>query len=91
MNIDASAPAVKAIAPELVAIVQAAMTMVTNFGSDPTKLGLTAGPALGIFLNTVVLQAVPAVNAEWSVAQADAIAKLGQLLTKIQPTAAAAK
>lgn len=77
-----------ALAPELQAVIAAAITMVTNLGSDPTKLPLTAGPALGIFVNTVALQTVPAANAVWGVAQADAIAKLNALAAKFAVPAA---
>ena len=80
---------VTAIAPELVAIIKAAQTMVTDMGPDPTKLVLTAGPALQVFLGTVELQAAPAINAEWGAAQAAAIAKLNELLAKVSPAPAA--
>jgi hypothetical protein len=83
-------PFVSAISPELSAVIDAAVTMITNFGTDPAKLGLTAGPALGIFVNTVLLQAAPALNAEWGVAQADAIAKLQALKAKLPAPATAA-
>lgn len=78
-----TSPVVTAIAPELIAIVKAAQAFVANLGADPTKLPVTAGPALGIFINTVALQGVPALNAEWALAQADATAKLNDLLTKL--------
>jgi hypothetical protein len=48
---------------------------------------LTAGPALGIFVNTVALQGVPAMNSVWSVAQADSLAKLAALKAKFTPVA----
>lgn len=74
---------VSAIAPELLAVITAAEAFVTNLGADPTKLPLTAGPALGIFLNTVALQAAPALNAEWGAVQADALTKLAALKAKL--------
>lgn len=77
--------AVTAIAPELVAVIKAAQTFVENLGPDPVKLPLTAGPALAVFINTVALQGIPALNAEWALAQADATAKLAALLAKVQP------
>lgn len=83
-----TSPVVTAIAPEIVAVIKAAQAFVANLGADPTKLVLTAGPALGIFVNTVALQGVPALNAEWAVAQADAQAKLSAWLASVAPKAA---
>lgn len=84
-----SSQVLTAVAPELIAVINAAETFVTNLGSDPTKLALTAGPALGIFLNTVALQAAPALNATWGVAQADALAKLSALKASLTPAPSA--
>lgn len=78
-----------ALAPEWVAVINAAEAFVTNLGSDPAKLAITAGPALGIFINTVALQGVPALNAVWSVAQADALQKLQALKAAATQTNAA--
>lgn len=74
-----------ALAPELLAAITAAEALITNLGSDPTKLALTAGPAFGIFLNTLALQATPALNATWGVAQADLLAKLAALKASHTP------
>lgn len=73
---------VQAIAPEIVAVVNAAKVFITNLGNDPTKLPLTSGPALAIFLNTVALQGVPALNAEWSLVQKESLDKLDAVLAK---------
>jgi hypothetical protein len=78
-----TSPVVTAISPELKATIAAAVTFVTNLGSDPAKLAITAGPALQVFLGTVALQAAPALSAEWSAVQAEAIAKLTALNAKV--------
>jgi hypothetical protein len=77
-----TSPVITAISPELKAVAAAVVQFITNLGPDPTKLELTAGPALQVFLGTVALQGVPALGAEWAAVQAEAIAKVNALAAK---------
>lgn len=77
-------PFLVAGAPELIAILKAAQTFVTNLGPDPTKLVITAGPALQVFLGTAGLQLPALANAEFGVVQSGAIAQIGGAIAKLQ-------
>ena len=81
-------PIVTAAAPELIAVLQAVQVFITNLGPDPTKLVITAGPALEVLLGTVGLQAPAAINAEWGLVQSQMNAKLAAAIVSLQPKAA---
>jgi hypothetical protein len=79
-----TSPVVTAAAPELIAVLQAVQVFITNLGPDPTKIPITAGPALQVLLGTVGLQLPAAVNAEWNLVQTDVNAKLAAAITSLQ-------
>jgi membrane carboxypeptidase/penicillin-binding protein PbpC len=83
-------PFLVAGAPEFIVILQAAQTFVKNLGTDPTKLPITAGPALQVFLGTAGLQIPALANAEFGVVQSGAISQLGNAIEKIQAATSAA-
>lgn len=81
-------PFLVAGAPELIAVLQAAKTFVTNLGPDPTKLALTAPPALQVFAGTIGLQIPALANAEFGVVQTGIISQFDGAIAKIQAATA---
>ena len=76
-------PFLVAGAPEIIAVLKAVQTFVTNLGTDPTKLAITAPAALQVLIGTVGLEVPSLVNAEFGTVQAQVNAQIQSAINKV--------
>jgi hypothetical protein len=77
-------PILSAAAPELVIVLQALQTFLTNLGTDPTKFAITLPGALQVFLGTAELQLPALAGAEVGAVQTAANAKIGSWIAALK-------
>ena len=77
-------PLEQAAIPSAVAILTAVQTFITNLGTDPAKIPLTAPGALQVLLGTVELQGPALAVSEWSAVQSAANSKLSSWITSLK-------
>lgn len=69
-------PLEQAAIPSAIAVLNALQTFLTNLGTDPAKIPVTAPGALQVLLGSVELQAPVLANSEWGAVQTAANAKI---------------
>lgn len=77
-------PLEQAAIPSALAILTAVQTFVTNLGTDPMKIPLTAPGALQVLLGTVELQGPALASSEWSAVQSAAQSKLSGWINSLK-------
>jgi hypothetical protein len=81
-------PVLTAAAPSLIAILQAAQTLIANLGTDPAQIAAKFPGAVQVFLGTVEMQVPALVQGEIGALQTDVNAKIAGWITSIQKATA---
>lgn len=77
-------PLEQAAIPSALAILAALQTFITNLGTDPAKIPVTAPGALQVLLGSVELQAPVLANSEWAAVQSTANSKIAGWITSLK-------
>lgn len=80
-------PLEQAAIPSAIAVLNALQTFLTNLGTDPAKIPVTAPGALQVLLGSVELQAPALANSEWSAVQSAANTKIAGWITSLKAKA----